>query len=168
MKEVGGGSSQRVIAIFRSAFPTGKLILITRDPRFVARAVYRARRRAGVHLGVSQLLRQALEPIRIAEFQRKLLASPDFPTLHVRYEDLVGGQLEQTMMRVAAFLDVPYTAEFGRPTLFGEPTVVETSSRQISTVFNENAQWTDDLGFKERAAIKFAQRAGPRLYGSRT
>jgi hypothetical protein len=156
MKEVGGGNPVRVVGLFRSTFPEGRLILIARNPKYTARAVYRSRRREGAKLGLIDLLNEAVDPIRVGRAQMRFFAEQVIPTLMVRYEDIVGGKIEETMRRIATFLDVPFTNELERPTLFGAPVVVKTSSRQTTDVFRDTSDWPDGLEPREKAAIRLA------------
>jgi hypothetical protein len=71
----------------------------------------------------------------------------------VAYEDLTSEKLPEVMMKICAFLDLPYSPEVLRPSIFGEPVVVKTSSRSTTEVFSDQKHWYDDLNLREKLIV---------------
>jgi hypothetical protein len=57
------------------------------------------------------------------------------------------------MRRVATFLGIPFEEILTRPTLFGDPIVVRTASRQEKAVFRSDENWDDGLTSRERRIV---------------
>jgi len=152
MKDVGG-HTELITGLFRQCFLDGKIVMIARQPQFVARSVFRNRRRRGVRLSFVDKMRQAFDPERIIDRQYRIIES-DRSVHLLFYEDLVS-ETEQVMKGVSAYLGLEYDEVFSRPTIFGEDVVVSTSSQATQDVFVDTASWTADLTLSERCAIFF-------------
>jgi hypothetical protein len=145
-KEVGGRPWQ-IMRLWKKIFPNGRLLLITRDPRMVARSVLQDRRRVNQQLSLWNLVKQIHEPMMVNAAIQSLNGRPDVYIL--RYEDLVR-DTRGVMKGVADFLGIPFDEVFCRPTLLGEEVVVRTSSRAEKTVFVADVRWTEGLSQRER------------------
>lgn len=160
-KEVGG-DTDKVLALWRQAFPQGKVLMILRDPRMVTRAVLRDRRRKGRRLSLWRIARETLDPLRVRARQRAHLGAD---WVHaVDYERLVA-DTPGVMREVAQFLTIPYDPAFSFPSIFGEPVVVATSSRHEKGVFASDAGWKDGLTHRELAVVASASVIGYMMTG---
>lgn len=148
-KEVGGHSG-RVLHLWKSIFPSGRLLLITRDPLMVVRSVLQDRRRVGQRPSLWNIIKQTYDPVAVNATIARLSNSSDVFVL--RYEDLVANP-EATMRKVADFIGIAFTHHLTQPTLLGEPAVVRTSSRVEKSVFISDAKWTDDLTLREKLVV---------------
>ncbi len=148
-KEVGG-PARRILATWRAMFPGGKALFITRDPRMVTRAVLNDRRRKGIRLSFLQIAYQTYDAMRVVTAQSRLLADAD--VFLIAYEDLVA-DTAGVMAGVAGFLGVSNTPKFEAPTLFSEPVVVRTASRQTTAVFQPATSWRDGLTRREQWTV---------------
>lgn len=148
-KEVGGHSG-RVLHLWKTIFPKGRLLLISRDPLMVARSVLQDRRRVGQRPSSWNIFKQIYDPVAVNAMIARLKGSPDVFVL--RYEDLVANPAD-TMRRVAQFLKIEFNESLTQPTLLGEPAVVRTSSRVEMKVFVSDAKWTDDLTLREKIVV---------------
>ncbi|MFQ5565919.1 MAG: sulfotransferase, partial [Paracoccaceae bacterium] len=148
-KEVGG-PTMRILETWRSIFPGSKALFITRDPLMVTRAILNDRRRKGRRLSLHQIAFQTYDSMRVVTAQSRLLADRD--VYLVAYEDLVA-DTASVMADVAAFLGVSNTPKFTAPTIFSEPVVVRTASRQTTAVFQQSASWKDGLTRRERWTV---------------
>ena len=134
----------------------------------VTRAVLNDRRRKERELSVFEIARETIDPLRVVATAARHLG--DTGTFAIAYEDLVA-DTPATMKRVASFLGIPFNEVLTRPTLFGEPIVVRTASRQEKEVFRSDESWHDGLTPRERrivsATTKFARlrRFARGLYG---
>jgi len=153
-KEVGGPTNT-ILSMWRNMFPEGKALFIVRDPLRVTRAVLNDRRRKNIRLPLRQIIWQTLDPMQVVAAQAKYLEDSYVHIL--AYEDLVNDPAE-TMARVAAFLGVPYSPIFETPTIFGEPQVVRTSSRNTTEVFASRKSWTDGLTAREKRIVSWTSR----------
>jgi len=142
-----GGKTHAIIALWRHCFPHSRLVFILRHPLQVARAVLNDRRRNGRRLSFLKIAREIADPMRVVAAQASYLDAGSI--LPIAYEDLVD-DTEGTMRRVAGFLCVAYDEVLTRPTVFGQPVVVSTSSRRTTTVFRSENRWSDGLPFRER------------------
>ena len=148
-KEVGGPTMQ-VLATWRAMFPGSKSLFITRDPRMATRATLNHRRRMGARLTLRQIAFQTYDPMRVVTAQARLLADSDI--FLIAYEDLVA-DTAGVMAGVADFLGVSSTPKFEAPTIFSEPVVVRTSSRQTTKVFQPATSWRDGLTLREQCTV---------------
>ena len=158
-KEVGG-PTDFIVTNWRKMFPDGKVLLIVRDPLMVTRAVINDRQRKGIRLSASQIIRETLDPMRVAVAQSRYLNDPGVYLL--AYEDLVADTVG-TMTKVAAFLGIPYSPVLATPTLFGEAQVVRTSSRKTTEVFASAQSWTEDLTAREIRIVSAASKIAGRF-----
>lgn len=152
-KEIGG-ETDTVLDAWRDMYPKGKTILILRDPAMVTRARLNDRRRKKIHLSLRKIVDYTLDPLRVVKTQAKRLGDAD--TLGIAYEDVVA-DTPGAMARVARFLDIPYDPVFERPTLFGEPVVVRTSSKRTTSVFRSKASWRQGLTLREIVIVSLAR-----------
>ena len=150
VKEVGGGRRD-ILAFWRRFFRPGKALFIVRDPLNVTRAVLNDRRRKDLQLSVRDIVHQVIEPLRTMRRQMRYL---DDPLTHFTvFEDLVSDP-EREMRKVVDFLGLDWSPTFARPTLFGEPVVVRTASRQTTEVFASEAEtWRDGLTAREQRIV---------------
>lgn len=148
-KEVGG-PTMRVLDAWRAAFPQGRIVLLTRDPRMVTRAVLNDRRRRGHRLSWRQIARETLDPMRTVTAQARLLGEQGI--LVIAYEDLVA-DTAGVMATVARFLGLAYTPRFTEPSIFSAPVVVSTASRRTTEVFQASESWDDGLTRREKAVV---------------
>jgi hypothetical protein len=151
-KEVGG-TTAGILNLWRTMFPTGKALFIVRDPRMVTRAVLNDRRRKGRRLSWRKLVRETLDPLKVVAEQSKSLGDPY--VMLIAYEDLVV-DTAAVMAEVARFLGAANSPRFAVPTLFGEPVVVRTSSRETTEVFGQAASWRDGLTRREQIVVASA------------
>lgn len=166
-KEVGG-RAPRVLRLWKSMFPRGRMLLISRDPLMVVRSVLQDRRRVGRRPSLWNIIKQTYDPMAVNATIARLAGDPD--VLVLRYEDLVADP-GATMRRVADFLGIAFTERLTEPTLLGEPIVVRTSSRVDQKVFVSNARWTDGLTLRERLVVtttRFALSLWPGVRGKLT
>ena len=151
MKEVGG-NLRNVLKVFRTHFPYGKVIMITRDAKQITRSVLNERRRRGVRLSYMGILNEAIDPIRVLKKQEKLRGQKD---VHfVSYERLVSGEIRLEMAAIAEFLGVEYSKKFEKPTIFGKSVVVKTSSRDSTEVFPNKQEWSHGLTIREKVCVR--------------
>jgi hypothetical protein len=91
--------------------------------------------------------------MRVVATQAKHLDDPR--ALAVAYEDLVN-DTKRTVQRIADFLEIPFDDVLLRPTMFGRPVVVSTSSQNTTEVFRSETDWSAGLPFRERFWIRLA------------
>lgn len=151
-KEVGG-PTESILELWRAMFPAGRALFIVRDPRMITRAVLNDRRRKMRRLSFLAIVRETLDPLRIVAEQSKWLGY--HYVLMIAYEDLVEST-STVMARVAQFLGVSDSPRFSSPTMFGEPVVVRTSSRDTTEVFGQAASWRDGLTLREQIIVAIA------------
>lgn len=152
-KEVGG-KTEKVLDTWREMYPEGKAILVLREPAMVTRALLNDRRRKNIRPSLRKIVEYTLNPLRVVKTQAKRLGDGD--TLGVAYEDVVA-DTPGAMARVARFLDIPYDPVLERPTIFGEPVVVRTSSKQTTSVFKSKTSWRQGLTLREIAIVSLAR-----------
>jgi hypothetical protein len=153
-KEVGGPTTQ-ILETWRAMFPKGKALFIIRDPRMVTRAVLNDRRRKGLRLSWFEIAHETLDPMRVVTAQARLLDDPN--VFVIAYEDLVA-DTAGVMGQVAGFLGVENTTCFETPTIFSEPVVVRTASRQTTAVFQQASSWKDGLPRREQWIVAVVRR----------
>jgi hypothetical protein len=149
-KEVGG-DTQSILSLWRQCFPDAPILLILRDPLMVTRAVLHDRRRKKRRLSVVEIVRETADPMRVVAGQVRYLADPQ--SFAVAYEDIVA-DTPGAMRRIATFLDIPFDEILLRPTQFGVPIVVRTSSRSTTEVFVPVPDWRDGLTCRERFWVR--------------
>ena len=148
-KDAGGRAADN-IALWRQLFDRPRFIFIVRDPAKVTRAVLMDRRRRGIKLTWRQIITQTVDPVRVIKAQADLL--PDADAAFVIYEDLVTDTAGE-MRKLAAFAGVPYGPHFEKPTAFGKPIIVKTSSRQVNKVFKDDTGRYSGLTLKEKFLV---------------
>jgi len=149
-KEVGG-DTDAILDLWRRCFPDAPALFILRNPRMVTRAVLQDRRRKDRRLSIAEIVRETADPMRVVAAQSRHLGDPRL--LAIAYEDMVA-DTPATMRRIAAFLRIPFDAILLRPTLFGEPIVVRTSSRSTTEVFQSADDWRDGLTGREQFWVR--------------
>jgi hypothetical protein len=117
----------------------------------ITRAVLHDRRRKERRLSAVEIIRETADPMRVVAAQSRYLA--DTQSLAVAYEDIVG-DTPAAMRRIAIFLDIPFKEILLRPTQFGVPIVVRTSSRSTTEIFESVADWRDGLTCRERFWVR--------------
>ncbi len=151
MKEVGGQTTQ-IIKMFRRLFFSGKVVMIIRDPQKVTRSVILDRRRKGIKLGLKQLIKQTVDPLRVLDMQKMFIKKPGIYT--ICYEDLVEeNSLKKVMGGICSFLSIPYSDVFENPSIFNNEVVVKTSSQNTKRVFRNNTKWHELLTFREKTVV---------------
>lgn len=148
-KEVGGDTGG-IFALWRSMFPAGRIVLIFREPLMITRAILNDRRKKGRKLSLWQIARETWDSLRVVRAQQRELGKPG--VMAIGYEQLVAST-ETTMKRVVDFLGVEPFADMTRPTVFGEPVVVSTASRQEAAVFAAECTWRDGLTRREQIVM---------------
>ena len=144
-KEVGGDFDV-IFNDWKKMFSDSRIVVILRNPFFVSRSVFRKRYRAGKTLGIKEILKEILHPWQIFDAVAAYIGRKD---LHlVYYEDLVT-ETEPTMRSVAGFLDVGFLPKLTHPTMFGEPVVVSTSTKETTSVFQERKPFWSGLRGRE-------------------
>ena len=125
-------------------------MLILRDPLMITRAILNDRRKKGRRLSIWRIARETWDSHRVIRAEVKQLGQSD--VLAISYEQLVD-TTGATIDRVAHFLGINPCADMTRPTIFGEPVVVRTASRQEAEVFAEESTWRDGLSRREQIVI---------------
>ncbi len=144
-KEVGGDFDV-IFNDWKKMFLEGKLLVILRNPFFVSRSVFRKRYRAEKVLGLKDIWKEIVHPWQVYKAVAARIPRKD---LHlVYYEDLVA-DTEATMRSVSRFLDIAFLPELTYPTMFGRPTVVNTSAKVTTSVFQERKPYWDGLRARE-------------------
>jgi hypothetical protein len=149
-KEVGGDTDS-ILLLWRRCFPDAPVLFILRDPLMVTRAVLNDRRRKKRRLSAVEIVRETADPMRVTAAQGRHLVDPQ--VFAVAYEDVVA-DTPAAMRRIAAFLDIPFEEILLRPTQFGVPVVVRTSSRSTTEVFEPATDWRDGLTRRERFWVR--------------
>jgi hypothetical protein len=145
IKEVGGDTCQ-IVKLWRQMFIQGKVLMIVRKPLMVTRSVLRNRRKIGQKLNFFEIFKQVKDPYRVLTDQIKWINDPSF--CFICYEDLTVNP-HDTMRYVSEYLDISYESKFTTPTIFTNPVIVKTSSRETKEVFTEKRNWYSDLTKKE-------------------
>lgn len=143
VKEVGGDTLD-IIKFWRALFPNTKILMISRSPLRVTRAVLMDRKRRGIKLNIKSIIRETIDPIQVLNAQMTFHGKPG--VYFVRYEELTDSP-ESTMNDICDYLSVSRFGKMYSPTIFGKKTVVNTSSRNEDKVFNVNKKWYQDLSF---------------------
>lgn len=150
-KEVGG-TTGKIISFWRQLFFDGKVIMIVRDPLMVTRSVVLDRKRKGIRLGVRNLFKQTIDPMRVLRQQAELIDDKSFH--FVTYEKLTENP-SKTMRSICDYLSVEYDSVHEYPTEFGEKVVTTTSSKKTKEVFRSKKKWYNDLSLREKIIILF-------------
>jgi hypothetical protein len=149
VKEVGG-DFRDILRRWKDMFPDSRVVVIVRNPFFVSRSIFRERRRLGKRLGIGWKIRQILQPWMVLEAIGLQMGRDDVHVVY--YEDLVS-DTEGQMRVLARFLGIPFVPALTYPTLFKEPTIVRTASRQEKRVFREQRRFWDGLDPIETALL---------------
>jgi hypothetical protein len=149
VKEVGGKVNQ-VISDWKKMFPDSKIIMIVRDPLFISSSVFRKSRRNARKLSWHMVYKQAADPWRVFIKQSKYAHRGDI--LIISYEQLVS-DTSVVMHKVCEFLSIKYSDIFLKPTMFGEETVVRTSSKEVTSVFQTKSKFWEGLSLRETVII---------------
>lgn len=151
IKEISGNTKE-VIHSFLSSFPNGKIIAIYRDPRHIASAVYREKKRTKTKLKFRRVISVAKEPYRILKDLRTLEKLPQI--YRVNYEELVKSPVE-VMKGVADFLNIKYSDILTKPTLNGKICTVPSSSKTTTKVFTNKNPLSNNINWLEFCVIQF-------------
>ena len=149
VKEVGG-KTERILQLWKQMFITGKIVLILRDPLMVARSVLQVRSRQGTKSTLKETYIQVSSSFNVLRAQLKFANNPDVHI--VLYEELVNDHKKE-MKGIADFLDIKYKDILNIPTIFGEPVVTATSSKNEKKVFKSGKKWYNDLTVKEKLVV---------------
>jgi Sulfotransferase family len=143
-----GGRPAILFPYFFSLFPKGRIVVIVREPLDIIRSLVKFRERANHGI---KLRAEMMDPLLIFH---ELIGFIGHPAVHfVLYEDLTGGTLETSMRAVAAHLGIAFSDVMTRTTQFGEPVVVDTSTRPVAHVFSNDRPWTEGLTLGQIARI---------------
>ena len=124
IKNVGGEISTNV-SNFLKAFPDSKIISITRDPRFVLKAIINDRKKHNRSYSLGQKLRHAFEAHRSASQQRVLKKNKLVYTLD--FEDLRNNHVNE-VKNIMDFCKLPFSSRNEVTTING----VETNTASHS------------------------------------
>lgn len=133
IKEISGNTSE-ILNSFSETFKDGKILIIFRDPRRVASAVYREKKRSGTNISLKRGWSIAKESYSTISELSKFVNNER--VMFVYFEELIQNT-EIQMRRVADFLNISFTDIFLKPTINGIDCIVPTSSRPIKQVFKE-------------------------------
>ncbi|MEX1013636.1 MAG: sulfotransferase [Candidatus Paceibacterota bacterium] len=157
IKDVGG-NTKYIFENFLGGFPSGKIVSIRRNPKWVTRAVFKDRTRRSINLNLSQKIAEIIEPIKVDKTQKKYLNNPNILTIN--YEELTE-HTHDIMKKVMTFFDVKFSENNVFPTINGERTVVITSSRNTDQVFTKKGvKLSDDISTTDNLLIHL----GPLFY----
>jgi len=145
-----GGDFEGILRDWKKMFADSKLVVILRNPFFVSRSVFRKRYRTSKKLTLREVAKEVSHPWQIFKAVSAHLGRKDMHLVY--YEDLVV-DTEAEMRAVANFLGITFVPRLTYPTMFGEPTVVSTSTRQETAVFQARGRYWKGLGVKEIALL---------------
>ena len=140
IKEVGG-DTDFVIQEFLNTFPTGKVISIMRDPKWVSRAVFRDRRRRNISMSCREWIHQITAPICVSKRQEKI-SHPRICTVH--YDQIIDNP-DEIMKKIFTFCEMPFTDTNLYPSISGVRTKVDTSSKDVSAIFKDQCELSSEL-----------------------
>ncbi|MEZ5386424.1 MAG: sulfotransferase [Prosthecobacter sp.] len=142
-KEVGGAANQ-VMAAWKHMYYNGRIIFILRHPLHVVRSIVLLRLRMGKTMSLHRTYRAMNDTLKVTwNCVRHADKKWAFPVL---YESLTSDDTELLLRRLCTFLDLEFEHILLKPTIFGEPTIVATSSKQTTEVFTQEKRWTTGLG----------------------
>ena len=148
-KEVGGRPNT-ILTLWKQIFPEGRVLLLARNPRMVARAVLNDRRMVGRNPSIWNIIKQTYEPMAVnACIVQQLERGNAFA---LSYEDLVSNTPD-SMKALARFLGIKYGTFLLEPSILGQKVVVRTSSRRDQKIFVSDAVWSDGLTRREWVVI---------------
>jgi len=110
---------------FLKAFPDSKIISITRDPRFILRAIINDRKKNNRPLSFTQKLRYAFEAHRSLKQQKELKHNNQIYTL--KYEDLKDNFINE-IKNILQFCKLPYSETNQIVSINGKETNTATHS----------------------------------------
>ena len=148
-KEVGG-NTEKLIPLFKSMFPSGKVIYIARDPRFVVRSIILDRRRKNIHLGFRAVWAECLDAQNVLNYIYNTGIGQDIVVVY----EMLTQNIEKEMRRLATLLEIPFEPIFCQPTTLGLPVVVRTASQRTTEVFRQAESWQKDLSAAQISAIR--------------
>lgn len=111
---------------FLEAFPESKIISITRDPRFILRAIINDRKKHDRQLRLGQKFRYAFEVHRSVKQQKALKENSKIYTLS--YEDLLNNHIQE-VQKIFQFFKLPFSTKNEVITIYGEKTNTATHSK---------------------------------------
>ena len=141
-KEVGG-NPETVLNGWMQLFFDGKVVLNFRHPLHVVRSIILLRRRTSLSMSLHRMWRALNDTLRVTWFCAQMAKEPW--AIPVLYESITGEAKEPILRQLCAFLDIPFDTVLLSPTIFGEKTVVGTSSRQTTEVFSPEKKWQKGL-----------------------
>lgn len=150
IKEVSGNTSE-IFQSFLTAFPKGRIITIYRDPRHIASAIYREKKRSGTKMSLRLKSKISIHPYKITGEMNDFNYSQIY---RIDYEHLVTSTAE-VMGRVANFLDTTYSDVLTEPTINGNICKVPSSSKDQENVFNRKRTLTDNINIIEFLLIHY-------------
>lgn len=133
IKDVGG-NTKNIFENFFDGFPSGKIVSIRRNSKWVTRAVLKDRNRRGIQLNFYEKIAEIIEPIKVDRIQKRYFNKPN--VLTINYEELTENT-QDIMRKVMGFFDANFSENNVFPTINGERTVVLTSSRNTNKVFTK-------------------------------
>jgi len=152
-----GGNFRKTIKVFHKEFPTGKIILLSRNPyaQFLSRLNY-WRKYQWPH---TSFFAQIDSLLRLNNFY-KCASETNENVLTISYEDVISNT-EKVMKSVAYFLEIDFSDALLTPTVFGRGVVVSTSTINSSAIFtNSLNKWETDLTpVQKKIVTMFTQNA---------
>ena len=155
-----GGDPEHVTSLFLRSFPAGNLIYLVRQPEFIARAIIMDRRRKAKRMSFRRLLHECRDAQDVVNFGYKHALAGG---LVVSYEALTENTAAITA-KICGVVGLPADEVHSKPTTFGETVVVVTSSRQTTSVFRQEKEWTKDLTGREKLAVRLFRAVAPLYY----
>lgn len=153
-KEVGGNSIA-ILMLFKTIFPNGKIILNSRDTYYVVRSIIRDRKKNGHTMSFKEVMAEFREANEVNKAIKAMGTNQFSDTLEIKYEDVVG-DTEKWMRKICKFLDIEFEKSLLSPSMFGYNVIVNTSSKHVNTVFNDQLtqHWSKGLSIQQKLAFK--------------
>ena len=154
-----GGDFRKTIKVFQKEFPSGKIILLSRNPyaQFLSRLNY-WRKYQWPHTSVFAQMDSLLRMNNFYKCASEVIINQN--VLMISYEDIVS-DTEKVVKSVARFLEIDFSDTLLTPTVFGRGVVVSTSTINSSAVFKDSQnKWESDLTpFQKKIVTMFTQNA---------
>lgn len=142
-KEVGGRTDD-VTKAWMSMFYDGKVLFNLRYPPYVVRSIFFTRRRINLSMSLHRAWRAMNDTVRVT-WDCARMATHDW-ACPVLYESVTSPDERDDLIRgLCSFLGIPFDPVMLTPTLFGENTIVGTSSRNTTRVFRQEGSWRSGL-----------------------
>lgn len=138
IKEVGGAKPDFIINKFLSCSNNNYVLIVIRDPRYTASAIFRNRRKRQIPLGLLRTLLEALEPFI---FTRRVLKLSSKKIFKVFYEKII--EMPNIFVSEIKSAYSMQTKPIAKPTLNGDSIYVHTASNEdkANKVFKRNTDW---------------------------